>query len=334
MGTSITTIVTQSTFGDDATIVGSVTNNLSSDLLPTAGDATYDSYGEQHNPTCLTNTRTQLLHQIQQWVKSPTSESIFWLNGMAGTGKSTIARTMAKWLRETEVRNTGDGSTRLSASFFFKEGNRNRGHARFFFTTIASQLETLDADLGSLIASAIRADPGIKDKALKVQFNKLIKQPLRDAQKPMIITIVVDAMDECDECNDAKLIIDLLPQLSKIPSFTIRAFLTSRPELPIRLGFKDLTCKYHEIGLHEISRFLIEKDLTTFFSHALGRIRDEQNKICWPGDKLQPDWPGPEKIRLLVGMASPLFIFASTICRFIGSNGGSPEEQLDKILAC
>jgi hypothetical protein len=136
---------------------------------------------------------------------------------MAGIGKSTIARMIAKWLCETEVRNKEDGSTRLSASFFFKEGKRDRGHARLFFTTIASQLKTLDSDLDSLITSATKADPSIKNKALKEQSDKLIMLPLRPAQKPMIITIVVDATnecdecDECDECNDAKLIINLLP---------------------------------------------------------------------------------------------------------------------------
>jgi len=40
----------------------------------------------------------------------PNSKCIFWLNGMAGTGKSTISRTIAQELAEKK---------RLAASFFF-----------------------------------------------------------------------------------------------------------------------------------------------------------------------------------------------------------------------
>ncbi|CAG9990335.1 unnamed protein product [Clonostachys byssicola] len=326
MGTFIITIVTQSTFGDNAAILGGITNVLISDSLPTAGGATYDSFAERHNATCLANTRTDLLNQIQGRLESEMSEFIIiWLKGMAGTGKSTIARTIAKWLREA-----GDHNT-LNVNFFFKEGDRDRGHAQLFFTTIAFQLKTLDSDLGSLIDSATKADPGIHHKGLEEQFDKLIMQPLRAVQKSMIITIVVDALDECDDGN---LIVTLLAQLSEIPSLTIRIFLTSRPEVPFRLVFKKLTCQYQDISLHEIPHSVIKQDLTTFFIHALGEIRDKQNNIRLHDDQLPPDWPGPENIRLLVEMASPLFISASTICRFIDSNSIPPEEQLHKILAC
>jgi len=44
------------------------------------------------------------------WCDDPNSKCIFWLNGMAGTGKSTISRTIARELAEKK---------RLAASFFF-----------------------------------------------------------------------------------------------------------------------------------------------------------------------------------------------------------------------
>jgi len=37
------------------------------------------------------------------WCDDPDSKCIFWLNGMAGTGKSTISRTIARELAE-EIR--------------------------------------------------------------------------------------------------------------------------------------------------------------------------------------------------------------------------------------
>ncbi|KAL8396650.1 hypothetical protein RB594_003638 [Gaeumannomyces avenae] len=51
------------------------------------------------------------------------------------------------------------------------------------------------------------------------------------------------------------------------------------------------------------------------------------------GPGLPPDWPPSTSVESLVDMAVPLFIFASTACRFIAdSNYGNPGEQLNKIL--
>jgi adenylylsulfate kinase-like enzyme len=59
----------------------------------------------------------------QQW--------IFWLEGMAGTGKSTIARTTARELH---------GRGHLGAGFFFTHCGGDVGRAELFVTTIVSQL--------------------------------------------------------------------------------------------------------------------------------------------------------------------------------------------------
>ena len=50
---------------------------------------------------------------------------------MAGTGKSTIARTVAQSFASRG---------QLGASFFFKKGKGKRGNASRFFTTIATDL--------------------------------------------------------------------------------------------------------------------------------------------------------------------------------------------------
>jgi len=63
------------------------------DLLPVVDEATFDSYAERHNARCHPGTRTDLLRQIMEWSNEPDGKPIFWLNGMAGTGKSTICST-------------------------------------------------------------------------------------------------------------------------------------------------------------------------------------------------------------------------------------------------
>ena len=74
------------------------------------------------------------------WADGYGGKRIFWLNGMAGTGKSTIARTVAHHYSEQK---------RLGASFFFSRDGGDVGHAGKFFATIAWQLQGhLARDLG------------------------------------------------------------------------------------------------------------------------------------------------------------------------------------------
>src|SRR6266536_2884799 len=78
--------------------------------LPCADDAAFDSQLWEQKPQCLPETRVQLLRQIEAWSEMPNGPCIFWLKGMAGTGKSTIARTIANRLAKQR---------RLGASFIF-----------------------------------------------------------------------------------------------------------------------------------------------------------------------------------------------------------------------
>lgn len=165
---------------------------------------------------------------------------------MAGTGKSTVSRTVAGHISEKSI---------PCASFFFKKGEGDRGRAAMFFTTISSQLVYQLPSLAPHVRSAIENDPAIVDKPKDEQFEKLILEPLdkckNDAQIPALIAIVVDALDECDREADAIDIIRLLAKAKEVTSPRLRFFVTSRPELPIRLGFKNIGDSYKDIALHE-----------------------------------------------------------------------------------
>lgn len=96
--------------------------------LPQAEGATFDSFANQDDPRCLEGTRRGILQEIYDWATDPESKCIFWLNGAAGTGKPTIARTVAASFAERGW---------LGASFFFKRGLADRGVDVKFVSTIA-----------------------------------------------------------------------------------------------------------------------------------------------------------------------------------------------------
>src|SRR4051812_35992052 len=88
--------------------------------LPLAPDAAFNSRYNDHKPTCLEETRVELLQEVEQWSWNPNGEFIYWLSGSAGTGKSTIARTVATTLEKAK---------QLGASFFFSRGGGDIGKA-------------------------------------------------------------------------------------------------------------------------------------------------------------------------------------------------------------
>jgi hypothetical protein len=113
-----------------------------------------------------------------------------------------------------------------------------------FIATIATQLARKLPSLAPHVQNAIEADPGISKKALKQQFDTLVLQLLgkirTDPLKSLSIVIVVDTLDECDGDKDVRIIIHLFSQAKRLSTVRLKLFLTSRPELPIRLGFEDI----------------------------------------------------------------------------------------------
>jgi hypothetical protein len=248
---------------------------------------------------------------------------------MAGTGKSTISRTVAHKLAKRGV---------LGASFFFKKGQGDRGKAARFFTTIAAQLVHQLPLLAPQVRSAIEADSDIGEKAMEKQFEKLILQPLKKVDgdpKNSLTTmvVVIDAQDECDQEQDATAIIRLLPQVKQLLSVRLKFFITSRPEFLIRLEFDKISGTYQDLALHRVDEHTIENDISIFFGSELSRTRDDYNRSLPKKWQLPSDWPGRTNLQILVKMAIPLFIFAKTVCRFVEDRAcGGPEEQLKKIL--
>ncbi|KAK6336933.1 hypothetical protein TWF718_009722 [Orbilia javanica] len=290
--------------------------------LPTADGAAFGSYADQHESECLAGTRTSLLHQIRQWIEDPQGKCIFWMYGMAGTGKSTISRTLAKSLQAQSLYK----NAHLGGSFFFKRSENSRSNAALFFTTIALQLADRFRSIIPTLQSAIEADPGISRKNFGEQFDKLIYRPLSELDfghrsTKLAVVVVVDALDECER-KEIPIVICLLAKLKDIEKINVRVFLTSRPDLPILPTFKKLSENtYENLVLHQVPE--IEHDIELFLRHELSNIAEEHS--------LSKDWPGEEHIQKLIEMATPLFIYAATLCRFIGDENWDPNDRMKRV---
>ena len=178
---------------------------------------------------------------------------------MAGTGKSTIARTVARYFNDQK---------RLGASFFFSRGGGDVGHAKKFFTTIAWQLANTVPPLKSYICEAISEHKDIATQTLRDRWNQLIYRPLlkldsSSFQLPLVL--ITDAPDECDIENDIQRILQLLAEARELRNVRLRILVTSRPEIPIRHGFHNIPeTERQDFVLHNISSSVINHDITIF----------------------------------------------------------------------
>ena len=272
---------------------------------------------------CLDGTRLELLEEIRAWSDDPQGTCIFWLMGMAGTGKSTVARTVARRLGDQK---------RLGASFFFSRGQGDRGHAVKFFPTLAFELATSVPALKPILRKAILAMSGIETKSLSYQWKHLLYHPLKELNDTkshqQAIHIVVDALDECENEKDVQAILKLITEVQDLESIHLTIFLTSRPEVPVRTGFRYMPrTTYRDLILHEIPRDVVQADIRLYLRKEMDRIRENF--------EILEDWPEETSITKLVDKAHGLFIHASTVCSFVGDpdDPDGPEELLGLILS-
>jgi hypothetical protein len=239
---------------------------------------------------------------------------------LAGTGKSTIARTVARKFFDQR---------RPGASFFFSRGGGDVGHADKFVTSIALQLASSSPSLDQYICNALAERRDIASQSLRDQWQQLVLRPLSELGKGggsrSYLVLVVDALDECDDENDIRTIIRLLAEARSLKPVRFRVFLTSRPEIPIRYGFGQMPESEHQdFVLHNISPPTVNHDIRTFLKHSFQVIAQERSLIA--------GWPGEDIIDCLVQSASGLFIWAATACRFIREGKRFAAKRLNIIL--
>ena len=119
---------------------------------------------------CLRGTRVDVLLQLEHWLKDEQGHQVFWLNGLAGTGKSAIAKTFA------EI-SFADGI--LGASFFCSRDSEARSNLKSIFPTLAFQLACRYTKFRERLLQVLSPDTSIKQESLYTQMEKVIVRPFR-----------------------------------------------------------------------------------------------------------------------------------------------------------
>jgi len=267
---------------------------------------------------CLRGTRKDVLWEIECWFTGEQDQRVFWLNGLAGTGKSTIAQTFA----ETTF---ADG--KLGASFFCSRDYADRSNLQVIFPTLAFQLAYRYPLFRKELLQVLKAIPDAGRESLCSQMEKLIVGPLQAAR--ITTLIIIDALDECKDEEPASAILSVLSRyMHEIPD--VKFFITGRPEPRIRSGFRleSLQPITEVFKLHDVERSSVDNDIEMFFRTQLTEIAKTRSDCDFT-----EDWPASSDIEILCKKAAGFFIYASTVVKLLTFRHQTPTEQLERIIS-
>ena len=228
--------------------------------------------------------------------------NIYWLNGLAGTGKTTVAYSVAERCLAEGV---------LGASFFCSRSDTDCSNPSMIFTTIAYQLGLFYPPYRDCVAEILQRDPLLVYSSVTRQFEELIVRPLsllRDHFPPCVV--VIDALDECREEHITSAGLSTLLKDAEA-LYPIRFFVTSRPEEHIITTFDSPSFRdaFGLLRLHEVKLEKVTTDIRRFLMTSLSETRRRF--------KLEDSWPSKEDVDTLSQSANGLFIFAATAIKFI-----------------
>ncbi|KAG8688332.1 hypothetical protein FRC11_005610, partial [Ceratobasidium sp. 423] len=256
---------------------------------------------------CAEGTRLMELQKLRNWAHNPSVGAMYWINGMAGTGKTAISYSLCAQLHSTG---------QLAASFFCTRMVRDY---RLVLPAIAYQLAQFSYPFRYALSKVLECNPDTRAHELEVQFQNIIAGPLGEVRHtlPPDFVVVIDALDECSDIKSIAKILDLL--ITSTIRLPVRFLLSSRPEPEIsrlmvnRIGDKPEA----QLVLHELDPSDVRCDIKTY----LGR---ELHGVPLTSQQMEG----------LVQRCDVLFIYASTACRYI--NGLNEvkgyEEAIDTVL--
>ena len=258
---------------------------------------------------CLPGTRVDILREITDWIQESDSNSVkrvFWLYGLAGSGKSAIARTISE-----QYAGIGDPGS----AFFFVRGDTARP-ANSLFSTISQNIADYSTEWRLALSAVLERSKAMRTGlSISEQFEHYISGiagQIDSSQSTQQIVVVIDALDEAGDREERRQLLDALKRIGTLPS-CLRFLITSRPEYDIREAL-------------EPQSFVQPKDMASI--PQTSTYDDILSFVC----KELPDMKRHHTH--LAENAEEIFQWAATACRYIKSNSmKTPYQRLQIMLS-
>ncbi|KAF8669025.1 WD domain, G-beta repeat [Rhizoctonia solani] len=246
-----------------------------------------------HRRPCTPGTRQAQIKLLLEWANAPDAGRTCWMNGMAGTGKTTIAYSVCAELEK---------ASQLGASFFCSRTMLECSQVKNIVPSIAYQLARFSLPFRNVLIEILGRKPDAHTQGLAEQYGHLIIEPLKKVRDslPDDFIVVIDALDECNNEESVGQILDLL--MTTPPTLPIRFLISSRPENEITLKITGRHDGEDEarLVLHNLQEDAVKDDIELYMRDELKGIR--LTRAQWSN---------------ILKRCGTLFIYASTACRFI-----------------
>jgi len=269
--------------------------------MPYVGGAGLDT-----QRVCLEETRHEILDEITTWINNieDNTSRVFWLHGNAGTGKSSIAHTIADRFKKLG---------RLGSCYCFDRNKMAEERHKKIFTTIARDLADRDKQMRRELANVVHLDNSLKNTTdILQQWKELIMKPAKTLSEAMVgpIVIVIDALDESGESDTRRNLLRILSgklgddesHIARLPSH-LRILLTSRPLPDIFNALKDVD-HVQQKPMDSIEPSFTKRDIQLYISRELSNLNE------------MASW-NASVVDTLVGASGGLFEWARLACAFI-----------------
>ncbi|KAJ5520473.1 Velvet factor [Penicillium fimorum] len=246
----------------------------------------YEQHHEQTKNDVLEGTGMWLLRDptFLHW-KNESASSIFWLYGDIGSGKSKLTSLVVD-----NAENAFRSSLSQAPVYFYclrSTTEPARSDPSKILASIARQLSTIQSG-GPLLDAAIEVYKLREQNAhalgpLRLDESKNLILKLLEQYKDTTITIVIDALDECNETSRGSLV-DALEFLRKASPCLLKIFISSRknPDIAYKLDSHQKLCLSPDRNSNDIHIFvqsevkrLIENGSLLRFSTRKEELRDK-----------------------------------------------------------
>lgn len=198
------------------------------------------------------------------WATTLSTKHFYWLNGMAGIGKTTISYSFSSLL---------DFFGLLGATFFCSHRDDDCTKVNRTIPSIIYQLASRFPAVLDSLPDLLKYHQDVGNKTIRQQFNDWLIPVLTSASADLpihtsascksskrAIVIVIDALDECSDQDDVQVLISKLAQLS--PSLPVKFFVTSRPEQTLHREFnRPIHLSLERFNLHDIEADMVQEDI-------------------------------------------------------------------------
>jgi len=257
---------------------------------------------------CTPGTRVRILGDITRWANDTSSESqsVYWLFGPAGSGKSTIAYTIARRF-EFASDADADGTIVLGGNFFCSRQFEETRFETRIIRTIVYHLSLKCTAFADALSRFGKFDT--VHQSVRAQLESLLIEPweqARHADTSKHFLVVIDALDEIDGQGGSVFLHDLLDVINKHRLQGLKFFATSRPDPHLVTHLQSFEDKQF-YRLEQVPIEEAQADITTYLNANL------------------PHFAGSPEMEKLVAQAAGLFIYAATVVKYLAEY--EPLEQ-------